>query len=405
MPNPSDDSVVPTTVAATSVTGPVEAPTPPDPAPAHLVLWAVPDFAGEADGGDGPVRLRDHLVEIGAARPELRTTVVLAPAVGRGNVDALLGSTASVAPGALPDLVMLPLSSLPAMIASDLLEPLPSGGVAERATGAFEFARSAVVDDAGSAYGVPFAVDTLHAIARDEPPPETWSDAADEDRPLLVPFGQVSRGALAFAVSVFVSENGAQAPLDAPELPDVVKALAPVAALVDENRLRGVDTDEDVRAVWNAFLLDEAPAAIVRAGVFAPQQSSFPALTWGAMPGRDREAPAVGWGWAFVITARDGDRATRAAALVEELTTLERRDWIVEAEHVPAWPDGWPAVFEGVVDAPPSREYMTFASDLLGSAVGVSEAVGRASNWSDGLTRLLSGEGVDAAAESIAADA
>lgn len=400
---PDDDSVIVPTAEETSVTGPAEVPE--TPAPARLVLWAVPDFAGEADGGDGPVRLRDLLVEVGAARPELRATVVLAPAAGQGNVEALLGSTAAVAPGALPDLVMLPLASLPAMIASDLLQPLPPNAAAERVDAAFGFARSAVVDDAGSAYGVPFAVDTLHAIARDEPPPDAWSDAAEYDRPLLVPSGQVSRGALAFAVSTFVSENGARASLDAPALPDVVKALAPVAALVDESRVRGVDTDEDVRAVWNAFLLDEAPAAIVRAGVFAPQQSSFPALTWGTVPGRDREAPAVGWGWAFVVTARDADRAARAAELVTELTTPERRDWIVEAEHLPAWPDGWPAVFEAVVDAPPSSEYMTFASDLLGRAVGMTDVVGRASNWSDALTRLLSGEGVDAAAESIAADA
>jgi hypothetical protein len=364
-----------------------------------LRVWAVPEFAAEGTS-DEQSAFRAHLDAIAQVSPELAGSLLLAPAWGEGGIESLLRSTSSVAPEAMPDIVMLPLASLDQVMASGLVQPLPADLAQERVAETFDFARASVTDAAGTQFGVPFAVNTLHAIARDEPPPAHWSELKGSGARLVVPSGE-GTDTLAFAVSAYLAGPAGIDTIAAPNADDVAAAFEPIEQLVAAGSIEPIGEGSSERAVWNAFLLEEAPAALVSAGVFAHQQANFPALTWGRVPA-SADAPPIGWGWAFVLTSSDPDRLARSADLVRELTAPDRRDWIIEGEYLPAWDQGWSDIFENVVEAPPSEEYLDFAATLLDDAVGLADAHAHRSDWIDGLNNLLSGEGADAAAAQVA---
>ncbi|MFN2251241.1 MAG: hypothetical protein ACK2UL_04925, partial [Anaerolineae bacterium] len=85
-------------------------------------------------------------------------------------------------------------------------------------------------------------------------------------------------------------------------------------------------------------LLREAERAVVSAGVFAPHQAGFPALTWGPIPTGEGKGPSrpIGWGWGLAVTTPDPARAAIAGDLIAHLTEPGDAGWVLGADYLPA---------------------------------------------------------------------
>jgi hypothetical protein len=368
-------------------------------------LWAVPAFAApEGKQGRDGSSLMAALDTVASAEPRLEANVTLVPERGEAGIESLLRSTASAAPSALPDIVMLPMASLERAVAEGLVQPVPDSVPRERVEGSFPFALEAATGETdGTFWAVPFAVDVGHMIARDRPVPESWEQAMEEGAAVVVPSG-TTPDAAALLTSVYLSGGGDAADMREPSVPDLASAVAPLADSVAAGVMTAAESGETSRGAWNSFLLNKAPAAIVSAAVFASQQANFPALTWGPLPSGKSPAPPSAWGWAFVITTRNAERAEVAGALIDQLTAPEQRSWVFIADYLPAWQEDWAAEVSAAIDPAPSDEYIEFAAGQLAEAGGLTVMHGRWGDWAEVLDLLLSGSTAEIAAAAIAAE-
>jgi ABC-type glycerol-3-phosphate transport system substrate-binding protein len=319
---------------------------------------------------------------------------------------------------------MLPLDVLGAAIAQGLIQPVPDTVPSGRVDDAYGFARDAAYQGGvDHAWAVPFAVDVAHAIARDEPVPATWEQAIDEGVLFVLPSGEYP-GAAALIGSAYLSGdysgaaqgdgdegtpgNDGTSGVAAVDAARLSSSITPLANAIAAQVVAAPDAEAStsVRAAWNTFLLREAERAVVSAGVFAPHQAGFPALTWGPIPTGEGKGPSrpIGWGWGLAVTTPDPARAAIAGDLIAHLTEPGDAGWVLGADYLPALATGWPEQVANGIDPAPSTEYIDFVEDLLASAVGVGELPGRWEAWGGVAESLLSGSSAADAAATMSAE-
>lgn len=370
-----------------------------DPQPRPLTVWTVSSLeATEEEAPSLRRSLRDAALALGAGAPGLE--IVTKPAYGAAGIADFLRSSAQVAPERLPDLCVLPLEALAELGALGLLQPLRDPELVDRTAAAYPFARR-LAGPAETPWGLPLAVDVLHAIVRDAPVPPRWDQLTAG--PLALPLGGGAWAPeLAPLVSVYAAAGGDLAQLADP---DPAVARGSLQALADGLAARQLALPPEgrtPRAAWSHFVGAEAPAAVVNSGAIIGRQTAFPGMRWGPVPGPQGPAPALAWGWALAVTTADPERMAWAVELLRQAGAAEHAADLLSAGLLPPQPEAWAErVARGLAEAP-SSAYLEFVQTQLSTAQAL-EAIDRwGPAWAAAGRALAEGAGAGAAMQALA---
>ena len=356
----------------------------PEPQSIQLRFWTLPEFSQGAGDGD---ELATALAAFERLTPNVSVTVEVKDPYGAAAVLPFLTATARVAPSSMPDVAVVPLGLVEEAASAGVVRTISSEDLTSRTGEAYGFARRMATVES-QIVAVPFAVDVVHAIGRDGPPPTTWSEAL-ESGPFVIPVGGAQPPATAAFLSLFTSAGGDPAAFDEPDTVaqgPLENTLGFLQAAQDQGRLTLDEAPESPAESWNSFLTRDLRWAAVAGGLFLRQEGGFPGFSHGRLPGQSQPAPTVAWGWAFVLPNLDPARAQQAAELVAWLTGPEQRTWIWASGHLPAWPspgDDWTGGHGREYEA--SDDYLGFLRGALNDALGVATDTA----WTEGFTTVL----------------
>jgi ABC-type glycerol-3-phosphate transport system substrate-binding protein len=239
-----------------------------------------------------------------------------------GILDSLTGAS-SVAPNALPSLVLLTRSDLVIAANRGLLFPIEGISSSVDETDWYPFAQSMVIHQ-GSVYGLPFASNALGVLVRgnrlvDDQP--SWDEALRRLRSVVFPAGDVDA---LITLALYLSAGGT---LDA-QMGHVEinpEALTSALNVYDRARRAGVvrrdvlDYQNDDQA-WDAFNSGTDGAVITWVHrMFTTEEDLDLAL----LPPLGENPMTLGTGWAWCLTEPDEQKREYAATLAEFLSAPE----------------------------------------------------------------------------------
>jgi ABC-type glycerol-3-phosphate transport system substrate-binding protein len=363
-------------ISPTPIVEPTGVPeTPPDgtptltPPPAGgnvLVVWTAPSHAPSLEIPGGQVLL-DQLAAFDETHPDLQVEMLVKAPSGRGGTLAYLRSAPAVAPGILPDLVLLDRDTLVQAASEDLLVPL--GGLIDPTL--LESLYPAAVDLGtveGQLVGIAYTLQTQHVAYRETlftDPPRSFTDLLESPVPFVFPvgtLGYVSRTILTqyMAAGGRLVDGGGQPVID-------VDALTGVLTLVDDAHEAGVIdpvlfqmTDPDDS--WVQYTGRLAALAVVTSTRYLAEQDAVRSTGLSWIPTPDGQPYALVNGWMWAITTRDPDRQAAALALLGSLMAPINQGAYAQAA---GWLPSQPAAL--VVWGDDNR-YAVFASSLLPAA-------------------------------------
>ena len=162
--------------------------TQPAPGPTVLRIWVPPEFDPESDTPAGNL-LQDRLDEYTAQRPDVRIESRVKASSGTGGLLDSLSSANAAAPLVVPDLILLPRSSLEIAALKGLLFPFDGLTTPLDDADWYPYAQ-----DLGqlqtSTFGIPFAGNALVSLYRPseiETPPTDWLSALEMGYPIAFP--------------------------------------------------------------------------------------------------------------------------------------------------------------------------------------------------------------------------
>ncbi|MGQ9889718.1 MAG: extracellular solute-binding protein [Aggregatilineales bacterium] len=335
------------------------------PAPAVLSVWW-PEPLAPLDNSAAADLLSEQISGFQAAQGgDVQVDLRLKREGDLGGIMATLRAASPVAPGALPDLTLLPRSDLLAAVQDGLVFPL-EGLVSSAVLGdLFEPAlRLGQVD--GLLYGVPYALAVEHmAYRRADETPLSWrfADVLARGAPYAFPAAPPA-GISRALFSQYLDAGGT---LDASNHLEVnAEALRTVLVFYQEATAAGVLSPAvlayarptDYRADLVAGALD---AGVVSSTLYLTLLEEGAALQFGPLPTESGGKVSALDGWLWALTTASADRQALAARFLNWMMNASRQGQYTHAVHMlpsqRAAFQQWPA-------AP----YTAFARELLAAA-------------------------------------
>ncbi|HQE17434.1 MAG TPA: extracellular solute-binding protein [Aggregatilineales bacterium] len=380
VPPATDD---PTTAAGTAeggepTTGPVETldatPTPEPTTGGDIVLrvWMPESLAPTAETPGAQV-LAEQLRAFDTKYPDYDVEVHVKLTTGPGSAIAYLRSARGVAPGILPDLVLLNLEALALAANDELVEPvntmLEPDAISEFYPAAVEMG---TVD--GILIGVPYVLQFQHVVYREIlflQPPNSFERVLESPVPYVFPagaLGNVNRTTLAQYMEAAGGEllNEQGQPFineDALERLLLFYEQAREDGIIEPALLQLTDPNE----TWELFNARQAGLAATTSTAYLSIRADLinTQFTW--VPTADGDPFALVDGWVWVVTTEDPIRQEAALALLDEL--LEPANLGAYTEAV-GWLPSKPAALEVWAEA---EDYAAFADRVLRNAAAVPE--------------------------------
>ena len=422
--DPAQDS----SILAPEASAPAASPEPTSPSRA-LQLWIPSElWAGPSQNETHETATEDGAASTSNANDWIRNAphtfeTAVKPGYGSGDIASFLASTHSVSPDRLPDLAIVPLSSVTSLRELGVIQAFPAEQPwLEGIDSSPNFARDvASIDD--QFWTVPLAIDLALAIGRDREVPSTLdlsdsftrrsslasgpgdtsdqglasdTSAARDGRPadrIIIPIGGAQSTELAPLLALYAGFGG-----ELSELPSI-DAESPATLLWLEFLQLGLSSGHiesaapglSLDSAWNTFLLKEAPLAVVRAGRLIDQTESFPGLTWASIPGPDDALPPLAWGWGLVLTHRpEATVSQQVIDLGQWLTGPQCTMQWVESGHFPADNSSWALSFAGL-DTNPDKTFLAFVHEEFERALPLPDAREWGAAWAAAGTLLLEG--------------
>ncbi len=316
---PSPSPAAPPTPTATST--PVERP--------DVVVWWPADLWPASESPASAVLQ----AQIQDARDMLDLTIQVRERRldGTGGILSALRAAKTIAPAAMPDLILIPRQHLSSLIESGLLVPLDDllRDTLERdffpparALGRFQEAQ----------YGIAYTLNLQHIVYRESTfsaPPSTLSAVLESGQPIAFTTG--SPTALIQYVAAggrLVDENGLPV-LDEAPLLAVLEFYEQAAAdgLLDNSILEY----QSPTAYWDNFLRGGLGLAQVDAVFFLSVHQQTAQLRAAPIPTLDGRGLTTLDGWLWVMTATDAARQPQAAAFLDWMLRVENQAAFTEA--------------------------------------------------------------------------
>ncbi len=358
----------PTPVATATVT-PVAGPL--------TLTWWTPEFLSpQAPQGTGAL-LTEQLEAFSAAQGDLvRVETVVKARYGKGGLLDFLLTSQTVAPGVLPDLIMLDVVELEKAVDAGALQALDLLIDPSVTDALYPFAREA------GRFGerldaVQYLADIGHLAyltAQVPQPPVSTGEILQGGTAYLFPLAKPQAGTSARPVeglsravlSQYLSAGGIM-----DEARNLTAEKAPLeqllsfyergakAGLLPPNAIEMADGEE----TWSVFAQGQAPLAYVSARRFAAERATLQP-GFGPAPALSIPADPIAGGWAFAIVTPDPQRQQVAAELIAWLMDPERSAAIA---RVAGWLPVMPQALAGQADDP----YFAFLDSQLSAARSV----------------------------------
>lgn len=315
---------------------PTDASTQTVPEPIELLLWLPPEF-DPASGTPGGDLLQERLDSYMAQRADVHIVTRVKAASGTGGLLDSLSTASAAAPLAVPDLVLLPRSSLEIAALKGLLIPYDGLSEAMVADDWYPFAQE-MARLQTSTFGLPFAGDAmllLHRPVEIEFPPADWAAAIELAQPLAYPAADESA---LFTLAEYLS-TGAQYQdsegrplLDANALTDVLTFYreAEIAGVMPV-RMTQFTTDEQS---WQAYTENQANMVVTWTHRYLSTLPGDTAAT--AIPTQDGTPLTLANGWVWALSNPQPERHALSVDLAEYLVQGNfLAEWSEAAGYLP----------------------------------------------------------------------
>ncbi len=341
--------------------------------PLILTVWTSERHAPSSETPGGQVLL-EQLAAFDEARPDIQVEVYVKRVSGPGSMLAYLRSAPTVAPGILPDLVLLDREALVQAANEELVAPIERLVDPAVASELYPAAIS-VGSVEGTLIGLPYVLETEHVVYRTsiyKDPPVTFEDVLASPEPFVFPagtIGKVNRTTLTqylAAGGTLIDENG-DPTLD-------IEALNAVLTFTAEAREKGVIDPAlfqltDPAESMEMYLTRQTSLAVTTSTNYLHEIDVLRSTSAAAIPNADGIPFALATGWSWCVTTTDLDHQTAAMALLNFMLNpinqgeyTQASGWLpTQSRSLTVWGDG--------------NEYARFADQLLENAIMRPNAV------------------------------
>jgi arabinogalactan oligomer/maltooligosaccharide transport system substrate-binding protein len=321
------------------------------------LTWWTPEFISPKAGQAGGGLMSEYLSQFEQTQSgRVEVNPVLKAKYGKGGLLDYLRTAQLVAPGILPDVVVLDTAELEKAAGLGLLQPLDELLTPQLLADLYPFAREVGQFD-GRQLAVQYVADLDHVAysrAKMAAPPLNWNALLANKTKFLFPAGNpqpAAAGSLTDDVQpIFISqyvsakgivkaENG-QLMLQEEPLLRVLTFYSEglTAGVIPPGALDLVNPDD----AFSVYARGDVDMANVSAHRFLASQDSLPNTGFAPLPGWDEPAPPVARGWALAITTTDPVRQKVAADFIVWLLSAQRSGaWAEAAGWLPVMPQGW----------------------------------------------------------------
>ncbi|MGD8398864.1 MAG: extracellular solute-binding protein [Anaerolineae bacterium] len=292
--------------------------TPLPPSAITLTMWTTEAFSPTAAITTGQI-VAEQAALFEDAQPDVYLDFVLKKPTGKGGVVDYLLTTATVVPGLLPDLAIVDVADLRALVQAGVIQPLEDLLPPDLVADLYPFAVEAGTLD-GRLVALQFYADVEHLVYNTGQltvPPRSWPGVLSNPGTYVFPAG--GQGGLVndaflsqyLAVRPWPPETAGEGFLE-------VDSLAAVLQYYQDGITRGVfPADlleyEDLEDCWLAYADGEAVLSHVSASRYMDRGEQLPAVAPAPIPAINGAGPPISQGWAFVLVTADPARQSVAA--------------------------------------------------------------------------------------------
>lgn len=307
-----------------------------------FIIWIPADLATRAD--DSPALLTEQLAQAAAAHPELQIRIEQKAISGQGGVLSYLRAGRNVAPGIMPDLIILRTDQLTSAASDALIHPVNTLLDPLLFEDLYPAANQLVQQD-NRTWGYPFALTGLSHLAYNNALitttlPATWETfTAVSTRNLVFP--AAGRDGALLGLRLYLSAGGmlvneaGQPDLQLEPLTQALEQLS--AARQNEFILPQSSTLTTLRESWQIFQNGAAVMVVTTADQFLQNQANETSVGFAPVPGIiGRITPFVS-GWAWSITTSDPVKQTAAADIITFMSSEANLSaWAYQAHLLPS---------------------------------------------------------------------
>jgi len=311
-------------------------PSNPQPSIITLTFWAVEQFSPQVD------LVAQQIARFEAANPNVKVKVFLKKPTGQAGILNYLASASKVAPGVLPDVVVLSTDQLPQAWRNDLIQPL-TGKLDRTITQDLLPAARQLGTVDGELAGIPFQMDVEHLVYNTTeitPTPILWTDVLSGSVPYRFP-AKGQNGLLNDASLIQYLAAGASLTDPAGNLTLDEAALRALLTFYQSAVERGI-LDPQVLDIgqtadlWAQYVVQPDGMVHTTAHYYLTDRRLLTAVAPAPIPSRTGEPLTIGHGWAFAMVTKDPTRQNHALKLIETfLQTDINAAWATRSAVIP----------------------------------------------------------------------
>lgn len=348
LPTPAD---TPVAAADVSTPAPDIAASPPA---LTFTLWTVPEISPSTEVPGGAVLL-EQLNAFDVTHPDLRLFVELKAESGQGGVLSYLRTGRGVAPGVLPDVVLLPADLLPAAATDGLIYALDDLSLDSEMLDDLLPAARGLVTLGDSVYAYPLALTDLGHIAYDgnsitSTIPMTWQGFSSLANGSFV-FPAAGVDGATMVLQLYLDNGGTLTDASgAPrlEVGPLTEALRELAGAVDTGYVLPTSAEITTLAEsWQVFQAGASATVQTNADQYLAQRNLGISAGFAPVPGSTGSLSPLTGAWVLAVTTADPARQAIAAELIGWLgSATNMGEWTRQSGRVPARRtafEAWPA--------------------------------------------------------------
>ncbi len=304
--------------------------TTPQPDPITVRVWW-PDALYNTENQKAVDILETQFEEFNNAHPLIRAEVRLKRSEGQGSILSTLLAAEEVAPGAIPDLVLLRRDDLVQVVQNGIARPID------------DWVPDTIRDDLlpntltlgqieGRLYGLPYLLRIDHVAFRTsafDSAPATYADVLNGNSGFLLPGGLLPNQSVNNVIlGQYLAEGGRLVDESGIPVLDEIP-LQKVLSFYETGRQGGIFSPEilgyDLAAdYWSRFAQGDAPLAVVSSTDFLQRQNSLQNVAFAALPTLESGALTLLDGWIWVLTTGNPEQQNGA---------LEFLKWMMRADQ------------------------------------------------------------------------
>lgn len=307
-----------------------------------LTIWMPTALAPASESASGV--LERQIRAFAGAQVDLDVRIEYKTVSGPGGILNYLRTGRSVAPGILPDLIVLPMNQLATSVADELIFPLNGVIEPESLEDLYPVALDFAVQE-DQILGYPFSLtDFTHLAYNTNTISQTIATDWEMFRTLAngnFVFPANGEGGATFILQMYLSAGGTLTN-DAGQLELVVEPLAQSLEQLNLARNEGFlvrqsNTLATFPQSWELYEAGSANVALLDAHTYLTHRGQKPETAVSPLPGLNGEVTPLVSGWAWAISTNNNNQQALASTLLKQLISPElMAEWSIQTSYLPA---------------------------------------------------------------------